>query len=256
MLAVLSPAKTLDFTTPLRLRRHTVPEFLAETATLVEVMRGQDAPALRALVGISEELAALNVARFRDWADDPTTGGRQALFAFMGDVYQGLAARTLDSRAVTRAQRRLRILSGLYGLLRPLDLIQPHRLEMGTALATPHGANLYRHWGARPTHALNAALTALRTRWLLNLASVEYFRAVDTAILDADVITPRFLDWSRGDYRVVSFHAKRARGLMARYLLTAQPRTPDDLRAFDAAGYRYDAQRSRPDSPAFVRRGT
>lgn len=254
MLAVISPAKTLDFDTPLRLSRHSLPEFTDEAARLAAVMRRQQPADLMRLMNISDKLARQNVARYQAWSSDPTQHARQALFAFTGDVYRGLDARSLGARELTQAQKRLRILSGLYGLLRPLDLIQAHRLEMGTALATPRGANLYRYWGRQPTAALNAQLRALRSPYLVNLASAEYFRAIVRDALEAEVVTPVFKDWSNGTYKVVSFHAKRARGAMARYIIERRPRRPAELEDFTADGYRFDAKTSSPTQLVFKRK--
>lgn len=256
MLAVISPAKTLDFESPLRTKKHTLPEFTSETAALIEVMRRQEAPDLMRLMAISAKLAAQNVARYRTWSDDPAQNARQAVLAFMGDVYTGLDARSLGSRGLDSAQQRLRILSGLYGVLKPLDLIQPYRLEMGTPLATTRGTNLYRYWGALPTAALNAQLTSLRSPYLVNLASAEYFRVIDQKRLDGEVITPVFKDWSNGEYKVLSFFAKRARGMMARYVIEERPRRPAELRDFAGDGYRYDAKRSSATTLVFTRKRT
>lgn len=254
MLAVISPAKTLDFDTPLRLSRHSLPEFTDEAASLAAVMRRQQAPELMRLMNISDKLARQNVARYQAWSNDPTQYARQALFAFMGDVYSGLDARSLGARELTQAQKRLRILSGLYGVLRPLDLIQAHRLEMGTALATARGTNLYRYWGQQPTAALNAQLRVLRSRYLVNLASAEYFRVIALDALEGEVITPVFEDWSNGTYKVVSFHAKRARGMMARYIIERRPRRPAELQDFASAGYRFDERSSSAAKLVFRRR--
>ena len=254
MLAVISPAKTLDFESPLRIRKHTLPEFAAETAALVEIMRRQEAPDLMRLMSISAKLAEQNVARYRTWSGDPTHNARQAVLAFMGDVYTGLDAHSLGSRGLHSAQQRLRILSGLYGVLKPLDLIKPYRLEMGTVLETTRGTNLYRYWGALPTAALNAQLGILRSPYLVNLASAEYFRVVDDKRLEGEVVTPVFKDWSNGAYKVVSFFAKRARGMMARFVVEQRPRRPADLMDFAADGYRYDARQSTATTLVFTRK--
>lgn len=254
MLVVISPAKTLDFETRLRTRRHTQPEFLPQSCELVGRLRGKKPAQLRALMGISADLAELNHARFQAWsADNTPENSRQALLAFMGDVYTGLDARTLAPGDIDYAQKRLRILSGLYGLLRPLDLIQPYRLEMGTRLNNHYGANLYRYWGQRPTLALNTEAAALRTRFLVNLASNEYFKAVDTQLLEPEVITPVFTDRSGDGYKVLSFFAKKARGMMARYIVQRRLRKPEGLRDFDAEGYRYDEAQSSRNTYVFKR---
>lgn len=254
MLIVISPAKTLDFETPLEVSKHTLPEFLAETESLVGIMRRKKPADLKRLMGISDKLAELNATRYRDWSDEPEADARQAVLAFMGDVYTGLDARSLSRRDLDRAQKRLRILSGLYGVLRPLDLIKPYRLEMGTALKTPRGSNLYRYWGESPTVALNAQARALKTRYLVNLASNEYFGVIDRALLEPGVVTPLFEDWSRDRYKVISFHAKKARGMMARFIIESGVRKPEQLADFDAAGYRYEPSVSAAERPVFRRR--
>jgi cytoplasmic iron level regulating protein YaaA (DUF328/UPF0246 family) len=209
---------------------------------------------LKQLMGISDKLAELNVARYRDWQADPAANARQAVLAFMGDVYTGLDARSLPARDLDFAQKHLRILSGLYGVLRPLDLIKPYRLEMGTALATRRVTPETVQVGAAPTASLNAQARALRTRWLVNLASNEYFGVIAAEQLEPAVITPVFEDWSRDRYKVISFHAKKARGMMARFIIETRARKPQDLHAFDRAGYRYVAAASAEDRPVFRRR--
>ena len=254
MLAVISPAKTLDFATAVRLRKATTAEFTDAAAELAEIMRGLQPSQLRRLLSISDELAQLNHQRFQAWsAAPPATATRQALFAFMGDVYVGLQARTLTARDLAFAQRHVRILSGLYGVLRPFDLIQPYRLDMGTALGHGAGRNLYAFWGARPAAALQAQAATLRTRTLVNLASQEYFKAVDTQALGLAVVTPVFKELARGEYRVLSFSAKRARGMMVRFMIERRCRKPADLLAFDRGGYAYNAALSTPTTPVFTR---
>lgn len=256
MLAVISPAKTLDFARPATVASTTDPEFAAEAETLATIMARKKPGQLKTLMSISDELATLNHARFQSWVARPAPDAvRPALFAFRGEVYQGLCADTLGARDLRYAQSHLRILSGLYGLLRPLDAIQPYRLEMGTRLKTPAGASLYDYWADRPARALAAQAKSVRTRVLVNLASQEYFHAVDEAALGLTVITPVFKDWSRGEYRTLSFFAKRARGMMVRYMLEQRCRNPDELLAFASAGYAYDAASSTPTTPVFLRRG-
>jgi len=208
------------------------------------------------LMSVSDKLAALNVARYAEWSPRPATEqARQALFAFKGEVYLGLDAYTLGKRDLDYAQKHLRILSGLYGLLRPYDRIAPYRLEMGTALRTARGRDLYSFWAEAPAAALNAAAAELRTRYLVNLASEEYFKAVDRSALALAVISPSFRDRAgkARDYRVLGFFAKKARGLMARYIVEERCRKPADLLAFDVAGYRYAAALSTPEVPVFTR---
>ena len=254
MLAVISPAKTLDFSTPVRLRRASVPEFALAAAELARTMQKKKPAQLRALMSLSDDLATLNYTRFQRWSPTPApTATRQALFAFMGDVYVGLDARSLNTSDLDFAQKHLRILSGLYGVLRPFDLIQPYRLEMGTALVHGRARSLYAFWGAQPAAALKAQADVLGTRTLVNLASQEYFKAVDLRHLGLEVITPVFKDLARGQYRVLSFFAKRARGLLARFMIEQRCRKAADLRAFDDAGYAYNAALSTPSTLVFTR---
>lgn len=254
MLVVLSPAKTLDYETPLRIRKSTLPAFADDAGMLVDKLRTRSAKSLRKLMSVSEKIAEENRARYESWSPKfPPERSRQAVMAFMGDVYAGLEARTLDSRDLAYAQRHLRILSGLYGLLRPLDLMQPYRLEMGTPLRNSRGADLYAFWGTRLAEALNEQAASLRTNVLVNLASNEYFRAVPQASLDLEVVSPVFKDLNKGEYRVLSFFAKRARGAMARYIIETRARDPDDLEGFDRDGYAFNAALSKPGRPVFTR---
>ncbi len=255
MLAVISPAKTLDFASEPRDVVTTRPAFHAEAEALAAIMAKRKPAQLKRLMDISDELARLNHARFQTWSPSPAPDAeRAALYAFRGDTYLGLDAPSLKPRQIAYAQDHLRILSGLYGVLRPLDTIQPYRLEMGTALRTPRGRNLYAWWGELPARALAEQAATLRTRWLVNLASQEYFGAVDTRALDLEVVTPVFQDWSGGRYRTLGLFAKRARGMMARYLIEHRCRKPAELLAFDTAGYAYDPEASTPDAPVFRRR--
>jgi len=245
MLIVLSPAKTLDFESRLPTRRHTQPDMLDASAMLIEQLRGLPASEVGALMDISEPLAELNAARFRDWQPPFTpANARPAALAFAGDVYEGLQAATLGSTGLTWAQSHVRILSGLYGLLRPLDLIQPYRLEMGTRLANPRGRDLYAFWGDRIAQALREALDAQRRPVLVNLASDEYFRAARADSLGHRVVQPVFQERRGGAWKVVSFSAKRARGLMTRFAAEQRISDPEDLKAFALEGYRHDAAAS------------
>ena len=257
MLALLSPAKSLDLTSALPTRRSTQPRLLDRAEELVSVMRQRSPQDLTGLMGISDELAALNAQRFQDFATPFTArNARPAALAFNGDVYQGMAARErFDARDWTEAQKTVRILSGLYGLLRPLDLIQPYRLEMGLPVATVRGDSLYAYWGRAITDLVNEDLAASPgAPVLVDLASQEYARAVDSQRLQARRVCPVFLDADpTGRYRVVSFFAKRARGQLAAWLVQHRVRAPGAVRRFDADGYRYDAQRSTPNRPTFIR---
>lgn len=258
MLVLLSPAKSLDYESRLPTRKRSEPRLLDESERLIEVMRGKSVADIAAMMGISEELAALNAQRYADFARPFTPkNARPAVLAFAGDVYQGMAVRrTWDERDYTEAQKTVRILSGLYGVLRPLDLIQPYRLEMGKKLVTERGGSLYDFWGSTITALLRADLTAAPGYpAVLNLASGEYAAAVRARELGAKVISPRFEDVdARGGRGIVSFFAKRARGELASWLVRNRVRSPRALKDFAEAGYRYDAQTSTPTVPVFVRR--
>ncbi|MDT8857487.1 peroxide stress protein YaaA [Paracoccaceae bacterium Fryx2] len=249
MLTVISPAKRLD-EAPLAGAEITRPAFGAEALELAAVARGLTVADLRRLMGISEPLARLNRDRFAGFA---AQAEKPAMRLFAGDTYAGLEARTLDTDALRWAQGRLRILSGLYGLLRPLDAIRPHRLEMGSRLANPRGPDLYAFWGDRIARALDAQADAVGARVLVNCASAEYFGAVDRAALRLRVVTPVFLEDREGEPRIVSFWAKKARGAMARFIAEHRLTDPADLRDFAAGGYRYDAALSDGDRPVFLR---
>lgn len=240
MLITLSPSKTLDLDSPSRAVHHTIPELLDESQRLVARLRVLSAGELAVLMRISARLAELNHARFASWHTPFTVdNARPALLTFQGDVYQGLDAGSLTQADLTYAQDHLRILSGLYGALRPLDLIQPYRLEMGTRVHNARGKDLYAFWGERISESLNRALEAQGDDRLINLASNEYFRAVRPASLRGRVITPVFKEAKGGSYRVIGVYAKRARGLMARFILRHGLRRAEDVRAFDAEGYVY-----------------
>lgn len=254
MLIVISPAKTLDFETPCKVRTCTQPAFLEDSALLVDRLRELGPAQLAELMSISDALAALNVARYAGWATPFTLeNARQAVLAFDGDVYDGLDAWTLTARERERAQATLRILSGLYGVLRPLDLIQPYRLEMGTRLANPRGRDLYAFWGERIARTLAGELDGMRHPVLVNLASDEYFKAVAPGALGQRVVKPVFQERKGAQWKVVSFHAKRARGLMARYALQNRVEDPERLKAFDLEGYGYAPQASDADTWVFRR---
>ena len=255
MLFLLSPAKSLDYETPLGELPHSQPLFPEQSAELIAVLRTQSPQQIAALMHLSDNLAALNVARYQAFSPRATArNARQAALAFNGDVYGGLQAGTLALEDLRWAQKHLRILSGLYGVLRPLDRMQPYRLEMGTALATPRGSNLYQFWGGRIAQYLDAELAASRQPTVVNLASQEYFKAVDRKLLQARVVECQFEEYKAGNYKVVSFFAKRARGLMARYAIVHRIATPAKLRQFDMEGYAYDEQASEPNRLVFRRR--
>ena len=254
MLLVISPAKTLDYDAPPATARFTQPQHLDHAQELIGQLRQMSPQQIGELMHLSDKLAALNVARYGSWQPDFTpANAKQALLAFKGDVYTGLAAEDFSEEDFDFAQAHLRMLSGLYGVLRPLDLMQPYRLEMGTKLANARGANLYEFWGERISGWLNEALAAQGDDILLNLASNEYFGAVKRKALNARIIDTEFKDLKNGQYKIISFYAKKARGLMARYVIKERIRDPEQLKAFDYQGYRYSAEQSKPDSLVFLR---
>lgn len=256
MLTVISPAKRLDESArPLPAGLDpTTPAFGTEAAKLARIARDLSVADLRALMDISEPLAKLNHDRFRAYKakPDPATL-KPAAFCFDGDTYAGLEAKTLDPDALHWAQDHLRILSGLYGLLRPLDLIQPYRLEMGSKLANPKGPDLYAFWGRKIAKALNEAGQTAGSDTLINCASNEYFHAVDRKALKLRIVTPTFLEVKAGEAKIISFFAKKARGAMARFISEHRLTDPADLTGFSIGGYGYDAARSTPDTPVFLR---
>jgi hypothetical protein len=258
MLFLLSPAKTLDFDTRVRkplLNKATDPLFTDQAAQLIEVLRNKTPAQVAGLMDLSDPLAALNVARYATWQPVATEdNSKPAVLAFNGDVYEGLDAKTLKADDLAWAQQHLVILSGLYGALRPLDRLQPYRLEMGTALATRRGKDLYAYWGDTVAEHLNQRLAEARTPVVVNLASVEYARVALRKTLAARVVDCQFEDWKGGGYKVISFFAKRARGLMARYAIDHRVRRPEQLRGFDAEGYALAGALSTPDRLVFRRR--
>jgi len=254
MLAILSPAKTLDFETPPCTPDHSLPEFLDDSEQLIEQLRELSPDQVSELMHISEKLGILNANRFLDWQLPFTpSNSKQAILAFKGDVYAGLQAEQMDADDLAWAQDHVRILSGLYGVLKPLDLIQPYRLEMGTRFNNSRGDQLYRFWGEKLTDSLNYALLEDRHEALVNLASDEYFKAVQPKRLKAPVIKPIFKDWKNGKYKVISFFAKKARGLMSRYIIQHKLTNPEDIKHFDAAGYSFDTSASTQDTWIFTR---
>lgn len=254
MLMVISPAKTLDYTSPLATQEYSLPRYLEQSAQLIEVLRKISPNELAELMKLSDKLAGLNVARFTEWQPDFTLeNARQAILAFRGDVYTGLDADSLSAADFKYAQQHLRILSGLYGVLRPLDLMQPYRLEMGTKLDNPVGANLYEFWGEQITDSLNQCLAEQKTDVLLNLASNEYFKAVKPKQLKATLIDVDFKDLKNGQYKIISFYAKKARGMMARYVIENKIDSVAGLRKFNTQGYYYSAEQSKPEHLVFLR---
>lgn len=255
MISVISPAKTLDFSMPVALKTHTQPVFLAEAKQLVSILRSFKPEQLVRLMDLSPELAELNAERYKTWQLPFTAANaKQALLAFKGDVYLGLAAEDFTTKDFAYAQQHLCILSGLYGILRPLDLMQAYRLEMGTALANKQGKNLYHFWGDKITAYLNQAFSAHKTKVLVNLASEEYFKALRSQSLTAAVITPVFKDYKNGQYKVISFLAKKARGLMSRFIVQQRLDQIQALKDFNLEGYSYNAKMSSTEQLVFTRK--
>lgn len=254
MLALISPAKTLDYETALPTDTYTQPRLLEQSQQLIDVCRKLSATEIASLMTVSEKIANLNVERFRDWnAEFDFSNARQALFAFKGDVYTGLDAYHLKDHDIDFAQQHLRMLSGLYGLLRPLDLMMPYRLEMGTKLKNSRGNNLYEFWGSIITDQINRDLAEIDAKLLVNLASDEYYKSVNEKKIRAEIIKPVFLDQKNGKYKVISFYAKKARGLMARYLIENKLSQVEQLKAFDSEGYYFDAESSSNKELVFKR---
>jgi cytoplasmic iron level regulating protein YaaA (DUF328/UPF0246 family) len=271
MLLLLSPAKTLDYESPLpeavvaaraALRpAATAPQYLDDSAELIATLRRKSVADIAALMHLSEDLARLNVDRYRAWSPRATArNSRPAMWAFDGDVYDGLQARTLDVDAIAWAQKHVLMLSGLYGVLRPLDRLQPYRLEMGTALQTDRGGSLVAFWGDKVALHLNALQARERAPVVVNLASQEYFKVTQARrgrekVLRARVVECVFEDWKAGEWKVISFFAKRARGRMARFAIDRRATAPEELQAFDADGYAFAPGASEPDRYVFRRRG-
>lgn len=255
MLFLLSPAKSLDYDTPPHVATHSKALFASQSAELIEVLRQKTPQQISTLMKLSDTLAGLNVGRYQAWSPRFTAkNSKQAALAFDGDVYGGLDAKTLNAEELDWAQDHLCILSGLYGVLRPLDRMQPYRLEMGTALKTDRGSNLYQFWGTRISDYLNKRAAADTSPVIVNLASEEYFRAVDLKALKMRVVSCVFEELRAGKYKIISFSAKRARGLMARYAIENRASTVKKLQAFDAEGYAFDAKASSPDRLVFRRK--
>lgn len=254
MLIIISPAKTLDYESELITTAHTHPRLLNDSAELIEDCQKLSASQLASLMKISDKLAQLNAERFRDWDSDfDLPRARQALFAFKGDVYSGLDARSFSLQDVNFAQQHLRMLSGLYGLLRPLDLMLPYRLEMGTKLKNARGTDLYQFWGDKITTLLQQDLNAQDDDILINLASDEYYKSVNEKALDARIIKPVFLDQKNGQYKIISFYAKKARGLMSRFIIQQGLDQVEQLKAFNTDGYYFDSDNSNEYELVFKR---
>jgi len=254
MLMVISPAKTLDYSTPPVTQSHSQPDYLAQSTQLIALLRQMSPAQISELMQLSDKLAGLNVARYASWQPPFTLdNAKQALLAFKGDVYTGLAAEDFSEQDFAFAQQHLRILSGLYGLLRPLDLMQPYRLEMGTRLANPQGKDLYAFWGTQISQWLNQALAQQGDNLLLNLASNEYFSAIKKDALNAQIIDTEFRDLKNGQYKIISFYAKKARGLMARFVIKERVQQLEALKDFNAEGYYFSPPHSSENRLVFLR---
>ncbi|HDY85635.1 hypothetical protein LCGC14_0922840 [marine sediment metagenome] len=251
MLTVISPAKTLDFDTAPSTETCSQPRFLTQSQQLINELKDLSTADIASLMKLSDKLAALNMTRFQTWQKPfDLNNAKQALLAFKGDVYTGLDADTLDEAGLSFAQQHLRILSGLYGVLKPLDLMQAYRLEMGTKFANKKGKDLYQFWGSLLRESIEGEL---KDGVLINLASNEYFKAVEAKKLKARIITPVFKDWKNGQYKIISFYAKKARGLMSRYIIDHRIKEPEDLKKFDSEGYRFSSEMSQTDEWVFLR---
>lgn len=254
MLIVISPAKTLDYESAVKTELFSQPDLLTNSEQLVETLRELSPAQIASLMKLSDKLASLNFERYQDWQRPfNTENAKQAVLAFQGDVYTGLQAELFSDEDLGWAQQHLRILSGLYGVLRPLDLMQPYRLEMGTKLANAKGKNLYEFWDNTITESLNQQLKDIDSNVLVNLASKEYFKSVKPDNLQADIITPDFKDWKNGQYKIISFYAKKARGMMSRWIIENRVKDPEQLKAFDVAGYRFDPDQSSDRDLIFIR---
>ena len=255
MLAVISPAKKLDFATPAHPIAAGQCQLLSHSQTLMERCQELTPADIASLMKLSDKLAGLNAARFGQWQVPFTKeNAKQAIFAFQGDVYVGLGAQELSDDDLEFAQSHLRILSGLYGVLRPLDLMQAYRLEMGTKLDNARGSNLYKFWGSLVTDNINQTLAEQGSEYLVNLASTEYFKVIQTNNIQAKIITPVFKDYKNGQYKIISFFAKKARGMMVRYMIDKRVSTPQQLADFDYGGYCYDQSQSSDTTLVFTRK--
>ena len=254
MIILLSPAKTLDFENPAEEKTCTEPEFLSLSKNLIAGLSKMSNEEISKLMGISDKLAALNSERYKSWnVKHESKNSKQAILAFKGDVYEGMKAWDYTKEDFIYAQKNLRMLSGLYGLLRPLDLIQPHRLEMGTVYANPAGKDLYAFWGDRLCNTLNRELKASGSRFLINLASQEYFKSTQPKNLEGEIVSPIFNDEKNGKFKIISFYAKKARGMMASHLIKNRIDSIDGLRKFNNSGYQFESSESTDLQPVFLR---
>lgn len=256
MISLIAPAKTLDYESNLGTDIFSVSTHLNDSKILMKELQSKSPDDLSALMGLSEKLSLLNFERNMNWESPtkPSSVSRQAIYAFKGDVYMGLEAGSLNKKEIKYAQKHLAILSGLYGLLKPLDLIYPYRLEMGTKIQTSKGKNLYEFWGSKITDHLNTLLADHKKKGVINLASVEYFSSVNPDELSGPCISPVFKDFKNGQFKIISFFAKKARGMMARYIIQNKVDSLEELKQFDNAGYKYSKKESTELSPVFLRK--
>ncbi|MAV23122.1 MAG: peroxide stress protein YaaA [Gammaproteobacteria bacterium] len=256
MLILVSPAKTLDYESELDVKDFSVAPLLSDSELLIKELQQKNPDDLSSLMGLSEKLSLLNFDRNMNWTrpTKPSDSARQAIFAFKGDVYQGLDASSLSKSEIKYANKNLCILSGLYGLLKPLDLMYPYRLEMGTKMKNKRGNNLYEFWGSKVTELVNDLAMDNRSKAIVNLASVEYFSVLKTDQINLPIINPVFKDYKNGQYKIVSFFAKKARGLMSRFIIQNKIKKSEDLMDFNLDGYRYSKKESKENSPVFLRK--
>ena len=255
MLIVISPAKTLDYDTAPKTKTFTIPDYLDQSEQLIEHLRKFCSLDIMELMNVSLKIAEINFDRYESWNKKFTTdNAKQAILAFKGDVYTGLDAVSFKADDFKFAQKHLRVLSGLYGLLRPLDLMQAYRLEMGTKLKTDKGKNLYEFWGSVITDGLNKQLKSIKSDYLINLASNEYFKSVKPKELNAEIITPEFKEYKNGEYKMIGIYAKKARGLLSRYIIQNKLSNPEDLKSFSEEGYRFNKTLSKGNKWVFARK--
>lgn len=255
MLIVVSPAKTLDYETPAKTKIHTVPDFLKDSQKLIKQLRDFSPHDIAELMNVSSNIAELNFDRYKSWtANFNEKNAKQAVLAFKGDVYTGLDAESFSAKDFKFAQSHFRMLSGLYGLLRPLDLMKPYRLEMGTRLKNSRGKNLYEFWGSEITDALNKQLKKIKSEYLINLASNEYFKSVKPKELNGEIITPAFKDYKAGQYKMIGVYAKKARGTLSRYIIQNQLSNPEDIKDFSGDGYQFNQSLSQANNWVFTRK--
>jgi len=254
MLIVVSPAKTLDYETPAKTRVFTQPDYLNDSQELINRLHKLSSDNISGLMSVSKKIADLNFDRYKTWNRKFTEkNAKQCVLAFKGDVYTGMDAESFTKKDFAFAQKHLRILSGLYGLLRPLDLMQPYRLEMGAKLDTQRGKNLYQFWGSTITEGLNKQLKKTKSEYLINLASNEYFKAVIPKELNAEIITPAFKEYKDGEYKMIGIYAKKARGMLSRYIITKQLTDPEELKSFSEEGYKFNKKLSKGNNWVFCR---